>query len=254
MASVTFRQFNYKDIIHIAADCGLDGIEWGGDIHVPTGNALNAEKVRKATYASKMKVLSYGSYYRLGAQRDPVSAFKPVLETALRLDAGTIRVWAGDKNSARYGNYEFALIVGDAKVIADMANEYGVTIAFEYHRGTWTDTSESAVMLLEAIGRDNVKTYWQPNPELGHEENLRELKAISPWLANIHVFNWDANNVRLPLKSAKKQWLEYCIEAKTAGVPYALILEFVIDDDTKHFEKDAQCLIEIEKSINGAAQ
>ena len=38
MTSVTFRKKSAEDVIAIVKEAGLDGIEWGGDIHVPAGD------------------------------------------------------------------------------------------------------------------------------------------------------------------------------------------------------------------------
>lgn len=35
MTSVTFRKKSAENVIALVKEAGLDGIEWGGDIHVP---------------------------------------------------------------------------------------------------------------------------------------------------------------------------------------------------------------------------
>ena len=111
-------------------------------------------------------------------------------------------------------------------------------IAFEYHRNTLTETSEGTLALLEAVGRKNVRTYWQPNPELSHEKNLEELTMISPWLENMHVFHWTRLGRRLPLKDGAGEWRAYLEAAR----PKAAILEFVKGDSPAQFAQDAQQL------------
>lgn len=225
LTSVTFRKLGWREIIRVARDCGLDGIEWGGDVHVPPGDVQLAREIYQATVDAGLAVLSYGSYYKPGGD----TPFEDVLETALALHASTIRIWAGT-------NFEAA--IGDARRIADMANAHGVTIAFEYHRHTLTETAESALALLQAIARDNVKTYWQLNPELTHAKNLAELAAVSPWLENIHVFHWTRHGRRLPLEAGAGAWRAYL----GAAGPKAAILEFVKGDSSAQCRRDAQQL------------
>jgi len=225
LTSVTFRKLGFQEIINITCSCGLDGIEWGGDVHVPPGDLRHAEEVRLATIQAGLDVLSYGSYYKLGGDEP----FEPVLETALVLRTGTIRVWAGT---------QFDLAIEDAQRIADMAKIHDITIAFEYHRNTLTETSEGALSLLQSVARDNVRTYWQPNPELTHENNLAELAAVSPYLENMHVFHWTRHGRRLPLRAGVGEWQAYLRTAR----PKAAILEFVKDDDPAQCMKDAQTL------------
>ncbi|MCL2298765.1 MAG: sugar phosphate isomerase/epimerase, partial [Firmicutes bacterium] len=95
LTSVTFRKLGWRAVIQIARACGFDGIEWGGDIHVPPGEVALAREVHLATVEAGLSVLSYGSYYRLGGEEP----FRPVLDAALALQADTIRVWAGAKGS-----------------------------------------------------------------------------------------------------------------------------------------------------------
>ena len=48
LLSVTFRHLPFERIIELAAEAGLDGIEWGGDVHVPPGDLKQAEKNRES--------------------------------------------------------------------------------------------------------------------------------------------------------------------------------------------------------------
>jgi len=221
----------------LAKKCGLDGIEWGGDVHAPPGDTARAEEIRTATAAAGLQVLSYGSYYRIGEGHD----FPPVLATARALGADTIRVWAGAKGSAKYTPEERAAAVADAVAIADGAAEYGITVATEYHRNTLTDTSGSAVALLREVGRANFKTYWQPNLQLSHEANLGELTEVLPYLVKLHVFHWNPDSSRLPLSEGVGVWGEYF--AKATGQADAAILEFVLGDKTEQCEMDAGVLV-----------
>ena len=225
LTSVTFRQLGWREIIRVARDCGLDGIEWGGDVHAPPGDLELAREIYQATVDAGLSVLSYGSYYKPGGE----PPFEAVLETAVALRASTIRVWAGTNFDAAFE---------DAQHIADMAKPHDITIAFEYHRNTLTETSESALSLLQAVARENVKTYWQPNPELTHAQNLAELAAVSPYLENMHVFHWTRHGRRLPMQDGAGEWQSYFQTAK----PKAAILEFVKGDNPAQCRRDAETL------------
>ena len=50
VASVTFRRKSVCEVAELARRAGLDAIEWGGDIHVPPGNAQAARASWKAAY------------------------------------------------------------------------------------------------------------------------------------------------------------------------------------------------------------
>ncbi|MCL2461495.1 MAG: TIM barrel protein [Defluviitaleaceae bacterium] len=242
LVSVTFRRLDYRGVIRAALGCGLEGIEWGGDVHVPPGDMALAERVRAETAKSGLSVVSYGSYYRTGEQDDPAAEFAPVLDAAVCLCAPVIRVWAGDKASAECGAAYFDKAAADARIIADMAARHGVTVAFEYHPNTLTDTSASAISLLKAIGRGNVKTYWQADWRLSHAENLSALRAVLPYLENVHVFSWAARGKRLPLESRETEWRDFYREIAQCGKPPAMLLEFVKNDSEKQLKHDAEWL------------
>jgi hypothetical protein len=46
---VTFRSLEPAEIVKLADRAGLDGIEWGGDVHVPHGDVTKASEVYKMT-------------------------------------------------------------------------------------------------------------------------------------------------------------------------------------------------------------
>ena len=75
LTSVTFRALSISKIVQLAAAAGLDGIEWGGDIHVPAGDIQSAVFALQETEKAGLEVLSYGSYYHGLPEED----FSPVL-------------------------------------------------------------------------------------------------------------------------------------------------------------------------------
>lgn len=92
VASVTFRGLNAEQIVSLAVAAGLDGIEWGGDVHVPCGNLKTAKKVQGITKEAGLSVISYGSYFRLGVQR--AEDIEYYLQAAQTLGAPIMRIWA----------------------------------------------------------------------------------------------------------------------------------------------------------------
>jgi 3-dehydroshikimate dehydratase len=99
LVSVTFRALTVREIIALTASCDIEGIEWGGDVHVPPDNVYRAHEVAKATADSGVRVAAYGSYYHAGESEGVGGGFSAVCKTAVALGAPTIRVWAGKKNA-----------------------------------------------------------------------------------------------------------------------------------------------------------
>ncbi|HBF33791.1 TPA: sugar phosphate isomerase/epimerase [Candidatus Sumerlaeota bacterium] len=247
LCSVTFRNLSPQEIIQLAAKAGINGIEWGGDLHVPYGNLELADEVRQQTLDAGLQVSSYGSYYRVGGE-SPEIVFEDVVETAQTLGAPVVRVWAGKQASAVASEEHRAKVVEDARRICDIAAKANVRIAFEYHNNSLTDTAESAVRLFQAINHENLRSYWQPPEGMNYENCLDGLHLVSPWLSHVHVFQWTVENgkvIRHALSHGADRWRAYLAEAgavkKEAGERYA-ILEFVLGDSTAAFLEDAKTL------------
>src|SRR4051812_49693737 len=100
LVSVTFRALGPQQVVELVRQANLDAIEWGGDIHVPHGDTARAREVRTMTLDAGLAVAAYGSYYRAAVSDADGLPFARVLETAVALEAPTIRVWAGNKASA----------------------------------------------------------------------------------------------------------------------------------------------------------
>ncbi len=250
LVSVTFRALVPREIVDLVRKAGLEGIEWGGDIHVPHGDLQRAQEVREMTLEAGLRVASYGSYYRVGHE-EPVP-FGVVLETALALGAPTVRVWAGKCGSAEADAAYREQVARDSRRIAELAAQAGVVVAYEFHGKTLTDTSTSARALLERVAHENLKTYWQPAAGTTVEEALAGLEAILPWLANVHVFHWGGGfTERLPLAQGEEAWGRYLGRVAAAGGEHWAMLEFVREDAPQAFLEDAQTLKKLLARVAG---
>jgi hypothetical protein len=230
LVSVTFRQLTPEDVVALAVEHGIAAIEWGGDVHVPTGDLAVAKEVAGRCADAGVAVEAYGSYYRASGD------FGPVLDTALALRAPRIRVWAGERGSVE--ETDRAAVVDDLRRVADVAAGEGVELAVEYHANTLTDTLPSALDLFAEVPA--LRPYWQPPVGSGLDDALAAVPALSPVAA--HVFSWDETGGRLPLAARAGLWQPVLAElAALPGTRHAL-LEFVRDDDPAAFAEDAATL------------
>lgn len=239
MTSVTFRKKSVEEVIEITTKAGLDGIEWGGDVHVPAGELLKAKEIDKKTKEAGLKVLSYGSYHTL--LQDDVNDFKKVLKTANVMGIDCIRIWAGKVDINKVTGEEFIKASQELKAICKIAYEDGIFISLEKHRKTLTHTTESTLRLLELTDCENLRTYWQPSLELSVEENCQSIRLLRPYISNVHVFKWNYMKERFPLLEGK-EWPLYISELKADLNIQSFILEFVKDDSDEAFIKDAATL------------
>jgi 3-dehydroshikimate dehydratase len=255
LCSIAFRELKPQAIIDAVLKAGLDGIEWGGDVHVPHGDIAQAKEVHSATINAGLRIASYGSYYWIGNSENP--SFESVLKTAKALGAGIIRVWVGTFASAKADAAYYEMAAADSRRIADMAAGEGIMIAYESHDDTLNDSKESVLHLLGLANRPNVLTYWQHDlADFSVSDRAAMLNAIRDVLANMHVFYWTGalpKAQQRPLIEGETQWLEYLrITANTGRNHYALI-EHVLHESLEQFYDDARALkMWLEKIQNNA--
>lgn len=247
MTSVTFRGMTCEEIIDLVKKSGLDGIEWGSDSHVLPGDVERAKDVAEKTEAAGLKVLSYGSYYRLGNYPDAKEEFAKYVASAKALKAPIIRIWAGAKGPEALTEEDYVAYAAECRTICAMAAEENLTVAFEYHRYTVTQTLEGTLKLLKMADCPNLKTYWQPNPDIIYREQLQEIRELLPYIVTIHTFTWVGNNIRYLMSDGVDLWTEYMTLAKPANPNY--VMEFVKDDSPEIFLEDAKTLREIADSV-----
>lgn len=218
LVSISFRKKEIKELIKAAKESGLEYIEWGGDVHIPMGNVRLARKVRRLMHGAGLKCASYGSYFGFMYHCDehyPLP-FKKVLKTAQALGAKTVRVWLGwPKCGCKKGCNQYICKNGYnrsvriAKELCDKAAAAGLTLSIECHFATMTDDYHDTLKFIKDVNKENLRLYWQPNHAKGFEYNLEALKALRPWITNVHVFNWDKDAKKYPLCEGTGDWEKY---------------------------------------------
>jgi len=245
LLSITFRKLTPLEIVALVRDAGLQVIEWGGDVHVPPGDAANAREVRRITEDAGLAVAAYGSYYRLSAGDGP--DFSAALESAIALGAPEIRVWAGKRGTFESDDVHFETIVAEAFRLADMAEKAGLVLAFEFHAGTINDTYAASRRLLAAAAHPAIKTYWQPPLQVPEAESLDGLRTILPRVRDVHAFHWTVEDnvglVRHPFSAGAAFWRQVFDILRATGRDHAVMLEFVRDDSPEAFQEDARTLL-----------
>ena len=220
LCSITFRDLAVDDVVALAAEAGLAGIEWGADRHVPPGS--DAGSVADRCADAGLACPSYGTY--LFAGRAAVDDVDAACATAVELGATNLRIWAPDEAGA-----------ADVADIADRAGGRGLTVSLEFHPGTRTGTAASTLALLAEVDRPNLFTYWQPDPGLSRADALAEHAAVTGHLSHLHVFTWGPGGFvdRRPLADGVDLWQPVLAAEGTGrwGHDRWAFLEYVPGDD-----------------------
>lgn len=235
--TVTFRKKSRREICKIAKKNHIEYIEWGGDIHLPPDDENALQEVVSLQKEFGLTAISYGSYYRLGAEN--YTLWEQIVNIADKIGAKIIRIWQGDCSSQKISEEKIQAMINETKILADIADEKGLTVAFEFHQNTNNDNGKSAVDFLQAVNMPNVKTYWQP---FSTNDDTKNLKAVLPYLVCVHVFEWNEKGYRYSLKHGVAKWTAFLktLENNKAN-PY-LIMEFVKRDSRYQFSKDVKTL------------
>ena len=245
LVSITYRQLTPEQIIVLCRDINLSAIEWGGDIHVPHGDLETAVKVAEMTRTAGLSMPAYGTYYKAGSYGDNYrTEFDKILRTACVLGTPALRLWAGSKNSEDNTEDERSALIRELRDCADMAAEHGKIITFERHNGTLTNRAASALAMIEEIGRENVRTHWQPSQFLTHEENCAGLSLLLPYIDCVHVFAWEGkNSQRFTLAEHRDRWADYLSILKDAEQDIHLLMEFTPHNDPAELPTEAKTLL-----------
>lgn len=239
LCSVTFRPLSPERIVTLAADAGLEVIEWGGDVHVPPGDTARAAEIALATADAGLASCSYGSYFRAGTGEE----LTPILDSAEALGVDRVRIWAGAVDVVDATDADWAQTVERLRSAADEAGERGIGLALEFHSGTLAATAPSTLRLLAEVGSPWLSTYWQPTVAASVDEVLEEYRAVAAHTSAAHVFSWWPVKERLPLRARDALWTRFFAEAGAAErPPRDALLEFVPGDDPEVLAAEAAAL------------
>ena len=241
LLSVTFRKKTVEEIVDLAAQGGVDAIEWGSDVHVPPTDPENAKRAFNLCREKGLEVSAYGTYYRCDG-----ADFAPYLQTAQILQTRVIRVWAGSLGSRECPEETRSAIVENLKKAVKMAEGTGCIIALEYHPYTLTDTLESTQALLRDV--PGLYSYWQFVLDLSVEENLSHIEALGEAVQNIHAYYYEGKQ-QSSMASGEETWKRYLTKAQQCTQAGYVGLEFVRGGTAEQFLEDAAALRKIVESI-----
>lgn len=239
LVSISFREHSPETIASSAAECGLESIEWGSDVHAPYQDESKLAQVASLQRRYGISCCSYGTYFRLGFT--PMEDLPQYIRAAKILGANILRLWAGRKKAADCTKEERDYLFDQCKQAAAIAQARNVILCLECHRRSYTETKDGALELMQAVNSPHFRMYWQPNPDIPVSENLEYIAALKDYITHIHVFHWTPDR-RLSLRDGIDIWVRYLSALRG---DHHLLLEFMPDDRIESLPGEADALMQL---------
>lgn len=236
LVSISFRKYSPEEICIAMQQAGLSHIEWGSDSHAPCDDPAQLKALVALQKKYGIRCSSYGTYFRLGIT--PLYELDRYITAATVLGTDVLRLWCGSKGSADYTATEQADLFAICREAAKIAEKRNVRLCMECHAGTFVDTKETALALMQSVNSPHFRMYWQPNHMRPMENNLAYATLLADYTENLHVFHWDAAG-RYPLAEGLADWRRY-LQAFSGN--HTLLLEFMPDDELSSLPAEAAAL------------
>jgi 3-dehydroshikimate dehydratase len=166
LSSTALLTRDYREVLRIAREAGLDALEWAGDMHVPHDDAAAAASIMMETLRAGLTIASFAPLYRAGASGETGLRFDAVLQAASILQAPIVRVYVGGAREAGGGGEETRPLAESLRRLGDKAAVKGITLCLSLGRNTWMDRYSAARAIVAEIGHPFVRLAWEPLPGL----------------------------------------------------------------------------------------
>lgn len=233
LCSVTFRKKTIEEIAEIAEKAGVDFIEWGADVHVK--NQEEAKRAKAICHDKKIKISSYGSYFNAISYDE--NEWKKVCEIAKEMEAQSVRIWLGKKDSEKTDSEEYNLLVNNLKKMCMIAQEYKLLVCPECHDNTFNNNTNSFLKIAKEINMENFRTYFQSR-YCRKNYDLDRIERTYDYIENVHVSYRDLKREQRFRKKDKKYidtLLKTFDDKNFTGI---IMIEFVIRDNERQLIKD----------------
>ncbi len=244
VASVTFRNKTVSETVEIAKNAAVDYIEWGGDVHVKTLD--DAKNAKELCDKNGIKICSYGSYYRVGCADK--NKWEKICLIANAMNASSVRVWLGDKDSEETTQAEYNRILDDLKSICSVAQKYNLSVCPECHDNTYNNNTDAFLKIKNDLKADNFKTYFQSR-YFRFDYDIDRIERTFDFIENVHVSYRDLVKEQR-FRKKDKHYLDKLIK-KLSEMSFdgVVLIEFTKGSKEKCFLKDIK---KIKNSARGS--
>ena len=237
LCSVTFRKKSVTEVIDIAKKAGIGYIEWGGDIHIKT--IEDARKVKVLCDKAGIKISSYGSYFN-STESDYIK-WKEICEIAKEMDASSVRIWLGKKDSEKTSHSEYLTLIENTKIMCDIAAEYGLIVSPECHDNTFNNNTDAILRFRKDLQRENFKTYFQSR-YFRMKYDIDRIDRTFDFILNVHISYRDLKKEQM-FKKKNRHYIDTLLnKLKNKSFDGIVMVEFVDFDSRNAFYIDIRKL------------
>lgn len=237
LCSVTFRKKTAAQVVEIAKKAGVRYIEWGGDVHVK--NIDDARIVKSVCDSEGIKISSYGSYFN--SSEFDKDTWEQICQIANTMDASSVRVWLGKRDSEVTDNIEYHTLLENTKKMCDIAADYGLVVCPECHDNTFNNNTDAILKFIDDLNKDNFKTYFQSR-YFRMEYDLDRIDRTYNYIKDVHVSYRDLKKEQRFRKKDKHYITKLLEKLKEKSFNGIVMIEFVERDSESEFLKDVQRL------------
>lgn len=223
------RTMTYDDLIHIASDCGLDGIDTTA-YWFPDESPAFLAGLRTTAYRNGIHLYSLGVRVRLcqptpQLQAAEVENCKKWVDVAERIGAGQVRVFGGAVPKGASEQQAIAWAVEVLKRCAEYTGSKGIILGVEDDGGL-TTTAEPTVEIVKQA--DNPFTGINLDTGNFPKNGYAQVAFAIPYATNVHfkVRIADENG-----NKARADWPRLAGMFRSAGYKGYLSLEYEEDGD-----------------------
>lgn len=237
LCSVTFRKKSAAQVVEIAKKAGIRYIEWGGDVHIT--NIEEARIIKSVCDNEDIKISSYGSYFNCMDYDE--SKWREICRIAKKMDAESIRVWLGKKNSEITSEKEYNILISNTRKMCDIAAEYKLLVCPECHDNTFNNNTDAILRFIGELKKDNFKTYFQSR-YFRMEYDLDRIDRTFDYIKDVHVSYRDLKKEQRFRKKDKNYLDKLLKKLQTKGFDGIVMVEFVSRDSVAVFLRDVRKL------------
>ena len=222
-----------SEIIAIAKDAGLEGIEWG----LPSLEKSGADiiEMRKQTEDAGLEVVAYINGGKLW-KHDDMQAWADVVASVegsiLRVAHPWIAYNYEEASHLKESWHDiFALARDGMPKLVELSEASGIRFVCETHGGALTSSALSAIKLFEGFSAKNVGIIYDPANTIleGSIRPRSEVEVLGDYLAYVHaknaIYYFDGTWLEKPIR--RMHW-KYAITSPDSGILDYLELFFAL--------------------------